>query len=50
MKENRQENSIKVDESKLKGKEGLMIKILFALTIAGIPLASVVVLYWAINQ
>lgn len=40
----------KSDEAKLKGTEGILLKVLFALTIVGIPLASVIVLRWAVNQ
>lgn len=50
MEKNTTETHIDQDETKLKGKEGLLIKVLFALTIAGIPLASVVLMYWAVNQ
>jgi hypothetical protein len=38
------------DEAKLKGREGLLLKLLFSLTIFGIPLASVILMYWAVNQ
>jgi len=50
MENNTSETLIDQNEKKLKGKEGLMIKVLFALTIAGIPLASVILMYWAVNQ
>ncbi|MCO4793397.1 MAG: hypothetical protein KC493_06790 [Bacteriovoracaceae bacterium] len=38
------------DDSKLQGFEGKVLKILFFMTIAGIPIGSVVALIWATKQ